>query len=785
MRPHRFALCVLALALLVVFSPAFAAWPHDPNIGNVPLCVGNGDQGAPSMASDGAGGAFYAWNGTLSNDIFVQHVSAAGVPLWTTNGVPVCQAPGGQAATVIMADGAGGAFVAWNDYRSGTGDIYAQRVNAAGVPLWTSDGVAVCNSPGDQLTPQIASDGSGGALIAWATTFNNADVYVQRVNGSGVAQWTPNGVALCTAVNDQSAQYVTGDGSGGAYVVWQDQRAGVGVYDVYGQHVNASGTPLWTANGLNFCTATGNQVAPRIVADASGGVITAWYDTRGGQGDIYAQHTASAGTMLWGANGVAICTATNDQNFSVITADGSGGAIIAWNDYRNAGVSDIYAQRINGSGTTQWAANGVALCTNVGIQQNPAIASDGAQGAVVAWQDNRGFNSDVFAQRVSATGAPLWTTDGVAVSTAVGTQQLISVVPDMGGGAIMAWNDYRNGTEADSYTQRVERYGQLGSPEPSVVNVRDVPADQGGHVSVEWNASYLDGDPYNSVASYNVWRQAPRSLALAAMARGSNRWQTTTLAGQTFYWELVGSQTARGFTGYSYVSPTTSDSVASGNLPTYFMIEARSSGTAGWSSAADSGYSVDNLAPATPAPFAGEYLGATTALHWGANGEADFAMYRLYRGSTSGFVPDESNRIATLPDTGYVDAAGAPYYYKLAAVDVHGNLSGYASLLPSGTVAVGGGAPARLDLAVASSNPARQGADFRFTLPAAGRVSLVLLDSRGRRVRELARGTFAAGTHPAAWDGRDDSGSPAASGIYFARLETMRESRMARVTLVR
>ena len=492
--------------------------------------------------------------------------------------------------------------------------------------------------------------------------------------------------------------------------------------------------------------------------------------------------------MLWTANGTSISIAPLDQINPVMVADGTGGAIIAWSDSRGGGNPDVYAQRINGSGTTQWAANGVSLCTNTATQQFLAIASDGAQGAVLAWEDLRGFNSDVFAQRVSSSGAPLWTPDGVAVCTALGVQGSVSIIPDVGGGAVMGWRDYRNGSEADSYTQRVERFGQLGNPEPSIVNVRDVPADQGGHVSVEWNASYLDGDPYNQVASYNIWRQAPRSVALAAMARGFSRWRTTVAAAQTFYWELVASQQARGFAGYSYVSPTTSDSIASGNPPTYFMIEARSSipgSTSGWSSAADSGYSVDNLAPATPAPFAGEYAGATTALHWGQNVETDFASYLLYRGSSSDFVPDQTNLIASPADTGYVDPAGAPYYYKLAAVDVHGNVSGYASLLPSGTVAVDGGAPARLDLAMASSNPARQGADFRFTLPRAGRVALVLMDSRGRRVRELARGTYPAGTHPVSWDGRDASGSPAASGVYFARLDHAGETRMLRVTLVR
>jgi len=42
----------------------------------------------------------------------------------------------------------------------------------------------------------------------------------------------------------------------------------------------------------------------------------------------------------------------------------------------------------------------------------------------------------------------------------------------------------------------------------------------------------------------------------------------------------------------------------------------------------------------------------------------------------------------------------------------------------------------------------------------------------GRRVRALATGLMEAGPHEATWDGRDDAGQPAASGLYFARLET-------------
>src|SRR5574342_572928 len=69
----------------------------------------------------------------------------------------------------------------------------------------------------------------------------------------------------------------------------------------------------------------------------------------------------------------AICTATNDQMRPTIVSDGAGGAIITWRDSRSGGSSDIYAQRINASGIVQWTADGVAICTATNDQMRPTI----------------------------------------------------------------------------------------------------------------------------------------------------------------------------------------------------------------------------------------------------------------------------------------------------------------------------------------------------------------------------------------------------------------------------
>ena len=86
-----------------------------------------------------------------------------------------------------------------------------------------------------------------------------------------------------------------------------------------------------------------------------------------------------------------------------VASDGAGGAIVAWYDSRS-GNADIYAQRISAAGAVEWTPDGVALCTAPDIQQFPTLASDGANGAIVAWEDYRSGTSDVYAQRVQANG---------------------------------------------------------------------------------------------------------------------------------------------------------------------------------------------------------------------------------------------------------------------------------------------------------------------------------------------------------------------------------------------
>jgi hypothetical protein len=73
-------------------------------------------------------------------------------------------------------------------------------------------------------------------------------------------------------------------------------------------------------------------------------------------------------------------------------------------------------------------------------------------------------------------------------------------------------------------------------------------------------------------------------------------------------------------------------------------------------------------------------------------------------------------------------------------------------------------------LAFAQPNPFRGEAQIGFSLAQRSAVELAIYSVDGRRVRTLVSGLREPGEYRQAWDGRDDQGSPASAGVYYARL---------------
>ncbi len=463
------------IVLSFFINTAFAQWSTDPTVNN-PICTAPLNQLYPKIVSDSSGGAIITWddirNSNTDANIYAQRINSSGFVQWATDGVTICDTIRNQSAPAIEVDGAGGAIIAWDDKRdvSLISDIFAQRIDASGVVLWTANGIPICDTPEYQFKPAILSDGSGGAIIAWNDFREggaNSNVYAQKINSSGVAQWPINGVVVCNPAGEEQFVSLVSDGTGGAIITWEDTRVNNSDPDIYTQRINASGEVQWTDNGVLICDAY-SSVLPTSTSDGAGGVIITWMDFRDGSANhIYAQRIDANGDVQWPANGVAICTIQYGGSHPTIASDDAGGAIITWEDLREGSLNfDIYAQKINALGIVQWTENGVAICQAIEDQVVPTIISDGSGGAIITWGDKRagGTFGDIYAQKINASGVVQWATNGVAISTAVKDQNTPVLVSDGSAGAIITWGDKRNdfNTAYDIYTQQVNANGELG-----------------------------------------------------------------------------------------------------------------------------------------------------------------------------------------------------------------------------------------------------------------------------------------------------------------------------------
>jgi len=530
-RPRNVLLAiVLALALAAV-PPAHGAWlPYA-----TPVAVAPSTQDQVASAPDGAGGAILAWRDgrTDAGDIYVQHVSASGDALWAAGGVPICAALGLQQLPQIVSDDQGGAIVVWQDDRTDpTGDIYAQRVDASGAPLWFVNGVPLITGAGENIETvsrfRAVPDGYGGAIFTFSDSRNTAlasepgisKVWAQRVTSAGSPLWSPGGppVAAAPGVMYDNASLAS-DGLGGCIVSYQDHSGPD--WDIRAARLDAGGSALWA--GVPLCNVPQDQYLPEIVADGSGGAVVAWVDNRlDPNGDIFAQRINASGVALWVAQGAALVTgpsANSATEYAIrMSLDGVGGVDLAFADDRKSsgvpdvGFSKVWAQRVDLFGAPQWG-NGVPVDGDPGTHTRPSIVTDGQGGSIVVWQKSASVaNQNIFAQRFDVAGSPQWG-PGATLCNDLAAQTGPVAIADGLGGALAAWSDART-DNGDVYANKVDFAGVPGAssswqcasfrpdgvPATLAVGVQDQPvtADDGaGGLFIAWHDQQSDvGDIY-------------------------------------------------------------------------------------------------------------------------------------------------------------------------------------------------------------------------------------------------------------------------------------------------
>ena len=379
---------------------------------------------------------------------------------WQVDGAPMRQGLHIEWQRTGDANADGSMIYAWSDCRSGVRDVIVQKVDADGNNLWGDYGVVAVTAEGRQEDPQLVTDGDGGAYIIWMDyrdeTDAEGDIYAQHVLSSGTLGWDPAGLALVDQPGQQSSPNICSDGQGGAYVIWKDNAAS-SYGDIYATHLSSEGVPIITYSSY--------RSSPSLNTGGSGEAVLVWNDDRNTDEDLYAQRISVGNNTInteWGSGGKLICGASGEQTSPRVAHYDGDNTIITWEDARNEST-DVYYQILNGNGDEQLSANGVSACIGDWQIIKPRVKAENAV-AYIVWEDRRnGWTSDIYAQKIDSDGSIAWVENGLEITTSDGSQTEPRLNSDGNGGVYFVWEDgrYSDETGIDIYAQHVNESGEI------------------------------------------------------------------------------------------------------------------------------------------------------------------------------------------------------------------------------------------------------------------------------------------------------------------------------------
>lgn len=228
----------------------------------------------------------------------VQRLDVDGSRLWGGNGIPLSGLYDlydiQKTWPRIAADGSGGAVVIHND-RDHRGDVHAQHLDADGNMLWDTNSIIVCSNATSVtvMATCLVRVEPDRWVAVWsdnrATSYYS--VFAQKFGGTGVIEWTENGVPVCTVPTNQAWQWrttdwsneeqlqVVPDGEGGVWIAWLNAYAN---QSYYLQHLDANGNALLLgtmrgyADGIPVSHDASVQDGFSLAAWRSNAVIAAW-----------------------------------------------------------------------------------------------------------------------------------------------------------------------------------------------------------------------------------------------------------------------------------------------------------------------------------------------------------------------------------------------------------------------------------------------------------------------------------------------------------------------------
>ncbi len=442
---------------------------------NLPIAATSFGDYHQDIIPDGAGGVYVSWTQTPdiaspAANLFVTRFDASGARMWSSD-VLVTTAIGANGLGTMVPDGEGGVILVW---LNGAAAISARRVDASGRLKW-KDAVSIAD--GTLVPPAVVADENGGVLIIWSDRRTGTEqLYGQRITHGGGLAWGAGGKLLVPTSLPKgvwSRGSMVADGLGGAYLCYATFNYATVVTSLYLQHISSTGNALWAGGGTPIGPSP-NTHQVGVLIPTGGALMMIWSEMRAGLDyahadfDLYAMRFGVDGSPQW-AQPQVVCNADQSQRSAVGIPDGSGGVFVAWDDFRAPRpgaftLPHVFAQHLAADGTSLWAANGVHMggALGEGLESQAAMVPSDRGGFWLAWTEAEQLAADALDIRAGeflATGDPApGTPQGGFLICDAAMDQSAPLMARLGSGVFVDWYDQRAGN--------IDLYGWFGNAAP-------------------------------------------------------------------------------------------------------------------------------------------------------------------------------------------------------------------------------------------------------------------------------------------------------------------------------
>ena len=437
-------------------APTGTGWGNDAS-SNLSIADRSGEETQGKILPRADGGFYVSWfdNSDGGYDLRLQRLDAQGRELWPHNGIRVADRTYSSTTDYgFSVDSAGNALLSFQCCTQLAADerIVVAKIDADGNPLWSGGTVAVSTLGEGEQVSYVAATSDGNAVVVWMNDAGQGRA--QKLSAAGLPLWGATGVTLPgPATGLKFIADVIASSNGDAIVAWSNQAGSSRI--LRAQRLAAlDGAAQWGSDGVRISDTGGLGAGyfPKMIADGSGGAVFAFTDFIGLAPYARVQHLDGSGNRLLGASGVVATTNTSRGHYTPAASfdPASGDIYVFWIDgvvITPNSYDGLYAQRIDATGLRRWGEEGrelvpMTVSTDGAQALSQLVALPAPGGFLATWVtgNTSASNNPISTQRLDMDGNLVWRRASQLKASTTRTSRLAGATSTQGYAAY-TWSD--------------------------------------------------------------------------------------------------------------------------------------------------------------------------------------------------------------------------------------------------------------------------------------------------------------------------------------------------------